>query len=597
MRRFILDSHRHCARRYDVGIIAGAQLERRSEWHRCQRPSERRGGISPANVSGAVPFGPTVASTPEEVSFILDENHPAQLQNIVESGIPNENFLSVAQFAAQYGQSQQNINALTSYLSGFGITTTVLPDMIDVNATGTAGEFDAGSRWCKTITTRPVDKARTASRRSRPDVPRSHNLTAAPVRLVEVRSLVLGLTNYSPFTSDAMSAVSQKVTTTALDVEHEFVPRARRSSDACNTPSNFESNYGLTNLEKHYNGSGQTLAIVTLATMDAGSPQYFWGNVLGMTPTGRTLTEVPVDGGSGAPSNGAGSTETDLDVEQSGAIAPGANILVYEAPNTDYGFVDAFAQAASSNIASTVSSSWGEAESLINVYTAAGAETTEYQASFDEIFEEMAMQGQTGFIAAGDAGAYDDSDEIGTTNLDVDSPGDSPYITTAGGTTLPWSGTFSDSTTNLSASVSVTSQRAWGWDYLWQPIATITGAPLASIAESESAGGGGGYSLLEQTPYYQQGVSGVQNYSAVPYLTPTDPQNIYGSGVILPTAWNFNATPSVITGSNTGRATPDLATDADPESGYLEWSGSFTPTTANGYLEGGWVARVSSLPS
>jgi len=85
------------------------------------------GGISPANVSGAVPFGPTVASTPEEVSFILDENHPAQLQNIVESGIPNENFLSVAQFAAQYGQSQQNINALTSYLSGFGITTTVLP--------------------------------------------------------------------------------------------------------------------------------------------------------------------------------------------------------------------------------------------------------------------------------------------------------------------------------------------------------------------------------------------------------------------------------------------------------------------------------------
>jgi len=96
-------SHRHCARRYDVGIIAGAQLERRSEWHGANAPVNVAGGISPANVSGAVPFGPTVASTPEEVSFILDENHPAQLQNIVESGIPNENFLSVAQFAAQYG--------------------------------------------------------------------------------------------------------------------------------------------------------------------------------------------------------------------------------------------------------------------------------------------------------------------------------------------------------------------------------------------------------------------------------------------------------------------------------------------------------------
>ena len=552
-------------------------------------PVNVAGGISPANVTGAVPFGPTVASTPEEVSFILDENHPAQLQNIVESGIPNENFLSVAQFAAQYGQSQQNINALTSYLSGFGITTTVLPDMIDVNATGTAGEFDAALSVVQDNYHSPGGQGANSQQK----VPGQtfHGPTTSPQLPYDLSKFVLsvlGLTNYSPFTSDAMSAVSQKVTTTPSTLSTNSCLALVGLPDACNTPSNFESNYGLTNLEKHYNGSGQTLAIVTLATMDAGSPQYFWGNVLGMTPTGRTLTEVPVDGGSGAPSNGAGSTETDLDVEQSGAIAPGANILVYEAPNTDYGFVDAFAQAASSNIASTVSSSWGEAESLINVYTAAGAETTEYQASFDEIFEEMAMQGQTGFIAAGDAGAYDDSDEIGTTNLDVDSPGDSPYIPTAGGTTLPWSGTFSDSTTNLSASVSVTSQRAWGWDYLWQPIATITGAPLASIAESESAGGGGGYSLLEQTPYYQQGVSGVQNYSAVPYLTPTDPQNIYGSGVILPTAWNFNATPSVITGSNTGRATPDLATDADPESGYLEWSGSFTPTTANGYLEGGW---------
>jgi len=50
-----------------------------------------------------------------------------------------------------------------------------------------------------------------------------------------------------------------------------------------------------------------------------------------------------------------------------------------------------------------------------------------------------------GFIAAGDAGAYDDSDEIGTTPRRR-LTGDSPYITTAGGTTLPWSGTFSDST-------------------------------------------------------------------------------------------------------------------------------------------------------
>ncbi len=547
------------------------------------------GGISPANVSGAVPFGPAPSNTPEEVSFILDENHPSQLQNIVESGVPNENFLSVAQFAAQYGQSPANVTALTNYLGGFGIQTNVLADMIDVQAYGTAGEFDAAMSVVQDEYHSPAGMGSNSQQK----VPGQtfHGPTTNPQLpnyLAKFVLSVLGLTNYSPFTSDAMSSVAQKVTTTPSALSANACLSLVGLPSACNTPSNFESNYGLTNLERHNNGSGQTLAIITLASMDPGSPQYFWGNVLDMTPTGRTLTEVPVDGGSGAPSGAAGSTETDLDVEQSGAIAPGANILVYEAPNTDFGFVDGFAEAASDNIASSFSSSWGEAESVINVYTALGNETTEYQASFDEVFEEMAIQGQTGFVSAGDAGAYDDSDEIGTTNLDVDSPGNSPYITTAGGTTLPWSGTFTDSTTHLSASFAVTSQRAWAWDYIWQPIATITGAPLVSIAESEAAGGGGGYSGLEQTPYYQQGVSGVHNYSAVPWLTPIDPVNVFGSGVFLPSDWSFNATPSVVTGSNTGRATPDLSTDADPETGYLEWSTSFAPTTQNGYLEGGW---------
>ena len=61
-------------------------------------------------------------------------------------------------------------------------------------------------------------------------------------------------------------------------------------------------------------------------------------------------------------------------------------------------------------------------------------------AAFDEAFLELAVQGQSGFDAAGDAGAYDDSDELGTTNLSVDTPADSPFMTAAGGTTLPWTG-------------------------------------------------------------------------------------------------------------------------------------------------------------
>ena len=47
--------------------------------------------------------------------------------------------------------------------------------------------------------------------------------------------------------------------------------------NACNLPSNFATNYNLNGLyNKGANGSGQTLAIVTLAAVDPGAPQYFW---------------------------------------------------------------------------------------------------------------------------------------------------------------------------------------------------------------------------------------------------------------------------------------------------------------------------------
>ncbi len=133
--------------------------------------------------------------------------------------------------------------------------------------------------------------------------------------------------------------------------------------DACNLPSNFAANYGLDGLyAKGANGSGQTLAIVTLAAVDPGAPQYFWSNIAHIPNTGRTFTVQNIDGGPGAPSDASGTGETDLDLEQSGSLAPGANVIDYQAPNTDPGFADAFFTAASQNTASTVSTSWGESE-------------------------------------------------------------------------------------------------------------------------------------------------------------------------------------------------------------------------------------------
>ena len=110
--------------------------------------------------------------------------------------------------------------------------------------------------------------------------------------------------------------------------------------------------------------------------------------------------------------------------------------MYHGALNTDPGFADAFFTAASQNIAGSVSASWGESETYLAAAVAQGAETSSYVAAFDEAFLEFGAQGQAGFVSAGSA-AYDASGDLGTTNLSVDTPADSPYITSAGGTTLP----------------------------------------------------------------------------------------------------------------------------------------------------------------
>jgi subtilase family serine protease len=542
-------------------------------------------GVNPATLPGVTPFGTTPSSTPEQVSFILDEQNKSQLEANVERGVSQQ--LSVSQFAQQYGQSQSNISALTSYLKKFGITSTVYTDNVDVSTTGTAGDYDAALSVQQDQYNVPAFRGY-GGMQGRP-AQTVHGPTTSPELPSQLASFVLavlGLSNYEPFSSNAVqydTNVSQPVHKSSNScLALTGVP------DACNTVKNFESNYGLSPLESNNAGAGQTIGIVTLAALDVGAPEYYWQNVVGLPSTGRSVTVLNIDGGPGAPSDNGGSGETDLDVEQSGGVAPGANVIVYQAPNTDPGFADAFYTAASQNVAGSVSSSWGESETIIAAAVAEGVETSAYIAAFDEAFLELAAQGQATFVSAGDSAAYDDSGyPLYSTNLSVDAPGDSPYVTSSGGTTLPWSGTLSGTVNGktVTANVQVNQQRAWGWDYLWQPIATVSGTPLATVAESYVVGGGGGFSVDEPTPSYQQQIQGFGSYSAVQYLTPTGYND--SAGIPLPYDWNFNPTPSVSHGYSSGRAEPDLATDADPETGYLLYAPSFAQD-GDPMLEGGW---------
>jgi kumamolisin len=552
-------------------------------------------GVNPAAIPGTKVFGKTPASTPETVSFVLRAQHLNALQAAVVGGA--RHFLTVNQFANIYGQNPGTIAAIESYLASFGIQTQAYADRLDIVANGTAGQFNKALDVLQQQYSVPAFKGHGGLRGARaqtvhgaPQSPRMPSSVANPVLAI------LGLSNYSPFISQSAHVSSRVVQPKAGNADACIALTGLPK--ACNTPADYASDYNLNGLYRRgADGQGRTLAIVTLAAVDPGAPQFFWKNIAGLTPSGRTLTVQNVDGGPGAPSDDSGSGETDLDLEQSGSLASGANVIDYQAPNSDPGFFDAFASAASQNVADTVSTSWGESEQVIEEGVASGTEPRAYTQAFDEVFLELAAQGQSAFDSAGDEAAYDDYDEMGTTELSVDNPADSPYITAAGGTTLPFSGSFSGP--DGTAPVSVSAQRIWGWDYTWIPEAKVLGEPLVQVAEDPAigvGGTGGGFSRFESQPAYQRGVPGTNVFSAVPYFTPTDVQDI-GSGVFLPTMFNFNRHPPTVRGFDTGRALPDMSSNADPITGYLLYEPSFaTAKPAQPVLQGGWGGTSFSSP-
>jgi kumamolisin len=519
-------------------------------------------------------FGTTPPDTPESVSFILKARDLSALKSDVEQGV--HNFMSVSQFAQTYGQSPIHILELRFYLALFGIQTQTDADNLDIEATGTAGQFDQALAVDQLEYHVPAHPGRGgASGVPSQTVHGTEKSPQLPTILAREVLTVLGLTDYGPFTSQAvhsnLAGAGNGTVTTDECEQLSGLP------DACNLPTDFDADYGLTPLlDKGSIGAGQTIGIVTQAALDPGAPQYFW-------TTGRTVTVDNVDGGPGPPSDESGSGETDLDVEQSGGVAPGANVVVYQTPGSANGFADGFFEAASQDIAGSVSTSWGQSETSLQLGAALGEEPSTFAAAFDEAFLEMAEQGQSVFAAAGDSGAYSASRDLGSTNLSVIEPTDSPFITSAGGTTLPWSGSLTAFTG--SATVTVPSQRAWGWDYLWPAVAKLDGVPKRLVAESDVVGGGGGFSADEPVPSYQQTVLGTKAYKAVRYLTPTRDMDI--DGITLPTDWRFDADPPVTNGRGSGRALPDLSTDADPLTGFLLYEPS-SSAVGEPTLQGGW---------
>jgi phospholipase C len=187
---------------------------------------------------------------------------------------------------------------------------------------------------------------------------------------------------------------------------------------------------GLYSFPPGLDGTGQCIAIIELGGgfRPADLATYFEG--LGKPQP--EVTAVSVDQGQNAPTTASGADgEVMLDIEVAGAIAPGAAIAVYFAPNTDQGFLDAVTTAVhdSVNKPSVVSISWGSAESQW---------TAQAMTQFDEAFQAAATMGVTICVAAGDNGSGDD---VSDGAPHVDFPASSPNALGCGGTSLSSDGT------------------------------------------------------------------------------------------------------------------------------------------------------------
>lgn len=314
-------------------------------------------------------------------------------------------------------------------------------------------------------------------------------------------------------------------------------------------------------------GSRSTIGIMTLAAFTPGDAFTYWA-ALGLKVNPGRIAIVNVDGGPGAPSDASGSLETTLDVEQSGGLAPGANIVVYQAPNTAQGFFDLFANAIEANLADSLSTSWGLDEPLQVIFNSLSVPfdgTTDFPAASHELFLRASIQGQTVFAASGDNGAYDVNGDLGcfgpynpavpgscSLTLSVDYPASDPLITAAGGTTFGGHQSYclNQACTSPHYEVEIAQESVWGWDYLAGLCAQLGLSPLA--CGIYPAGSGGGVSILFPVPSYQVGLSGIQTSQAG--------QNLYWQpfGLLYPLPANY-----------AGRNVPDVSYNADPETGYV----------------------------
>ena len=549
--------------------------------------------------------GPLAGNTPLQGMALVFSRSPAQqaaLDALVQAqqnpASPQyHHWITPAQYAAQFGAAQTDIDAAEGWLQQHGFSVdSVTPNHARIFFSGTAAQFASAFGV-------PLHNYRFTPVGAQ--TPVTHFAPSGDLTIPAALSgAILSVENISDFRPHSHFRLRPDHAV-AQDVQAHFTSSI--SGENYLTPDDIDTIYDVTPITSQgFNGSGETIVIAGQSAF-VNSDLTNFQNALGIPNKLPTVTLVPNTGSStiGDTSTDSDEVESDIDLEYSEAMAQGANIdFIYTGNATNSGGAfQALQYAIDNGIGDIISSSYGACEPGLGQST-----YNTYNASL----EEASSQGQTVISAAGDEGStdcygsYASSDTAANEQLAVDFPGSSEYVTSVGGTEFPVTdiapgSPYFDarsSTDIISSAKSYIPEEVWNDD--------AGDVSLGATSPNPISAGGGGVSIYTPIPTWQEPsqvpVPGLPSNSSgrmVPdislYASPSEPEvstdKFYGGYLICSSDQNFtnitgscsngfrNASGDLTVAGGTSFAAPTFAgmlAILDQEKGYSATGGNST---------------------
>jgi len=433
--------------------------------------------VVPGNLSGRVKLATDMGLAPQgtkleslSLRFSLTPAQQADLTQLMAAQLNPSSpsyhqWLSPEQYGARFGLSSADLAKVSSWLTsqGFTITGTARSSTF-INFSGTVAQ--AQTAFSTSIHSLSLNGEQHIANTTEPVLPAS---------IAGVVTAITGLNDFrmkprSRVRSVAVDSTQPLYTQTVGGVTSHFI-----------APSDFYTIYDFNPLiTNSITGSGFTVAVVGQTDPVLADVAAFRA-AAGLSATVPQTVLVGADPGNSAPDL----DESHIDMEWSGAAAPGATILYVYGVDA---LLDALTGAIDNKVAPIVSSSYGLCESL-NVPSTL--------TSINQALQQANVQGMTVVSSAGDAGATDcDQTGVATEGLNVDFPGSSPFATSAGGTMffgdVNTPGTYWSSTNGATGGSVLTYIPEQPWNET-----TATGGL------SDGGAGGGGASAFFAKPAWQ----------------------------------------------------------------------------------------------